>query len=254
MTHLLQRWLTHPLTREMNIDDPQTTALRLRVIRPKPFLRKIYEEWCRNIAAQFPSHARALELGSGAGFLKELMPQLITSELFSTPGAELVIDARAIAMDEASLDSIVMMDVLHHIPDCSSFFHEASRVVRPGGRIVMIEPWNTTWSRWVYQKLHHEPFRPDVLEWRIPITGPLSGANAALPWIIFQRDRTLFETRHPEWRIERIHPIMSFAYLFSGGVSLRGLVPGWMYQLVRLLEQHCYEASLAMFAMITLKR
>lgn len=44
MTDLLQRWLAHPLTRGMNIDYPQTTALRLRVIRSKPFLRKLYEE------------------------------------------------------------------------------------------------------------------------------------------------------------------------------------------------------------------
>ena len=47
-------------------------------------------------------------------------------------------------MADASLDGIVMTDVLHHIPDCTSLFHEAARVIRPGGRVVMIEPWNTT--------------------------------------------------------------------------------------------------------------
>lgn len=254
MTGFLHRRLAHPLTRGMDIDDPQTTALRLQIIRSKPFLRKLYEEWYRDIATHFPSDAQVLELGSGAGFLKEFIPQLITSELFSTPGAERVIDAQAIAMAEASLDGIVMTDVLHHIPDCSSFFHEAARVIRPGGRVVMIEPWNTTWSRWVYQHLHHEPFEPDAREWRIPISGPLSGANGALPWIIFQRDRALFEASHPQWRIVRILPIMPFAYLLSGGVSLRSFLPGWMYQPVRLLEQRCNEASRAMFAMITLKR
>lgn len=254
MASFLHRWLAHPLTRGMDIDDPQTTALRLQIIRSKPFLRKLYEEWYRDIATHFPSDARVLELGSGAGFLKEFVPQLITSELFSTPGVERVIDAQTIAMAEASLDGIVMTDVLHHIPDCSSFFHEAARVIRPGGGVVMIEPWNTTWSRWVYQHLHHEPFKPDAREWRIPLSGPLSGANGALPWIIFQRDRALFEARHPQWRIVSILPIMPFAYLLSGGVSLRNFLPGWMYQPVRFLEQRCNEASRAMFAMITLLR
>lgn len=117
----------------MDIDDPHTMALRLQIIRSKPFLRKLYEEWYPDIATHFPSDALVLELGSGAGFLKEFIPELITSELFSTPGAERVIDAQAIAMAEASLDGIVMTDVLHHIPDCSSFFHEAPRVIRPGG-------------------------------------------------------------------------------------------------------------------------
>lgn len=254
MSGLLQRWLAHPLTRGMDIDDPQTTALRLQIVRSKPFLRKLYEEWYRSIAAHFPFDARILELGSGAGFLKELLPQLITSELFSTPGVARVIDAQAIAMAEASLDGIVMTDVLHHIPDCNSFFHEATRVIRPGGKVVMIEPWNTPWSRWVYQHLHHEPFEPNAQEWRIPLSGPLSGANGALPWIVFQRDRGLFETRHPQWRIEGIHPIMPAAYVLSGGVSLKSTLPGWMYQPIRFLEQHCNEASWAMFAIIVLRR
>ena len=254
MAGFLHRWLAHPLTRGMDIDDPQTTALRLQIIRSKPFLRKLYEEWYRDITTHFPSDARVLELGSGAGFLKEFVPQLITSELFSTPGVERFIDAQAIAMPEASLDGIVMTDVLHHIPDCSSFFQEAARVIRPGGGVVMIEPWNTTWSRWVYQHLHHEPFEPDAREWRIPLSGPLSGANGALPWIIFQRDRALFEAKHPQWRIVSILPIMPFAYLLSGGVSLRSFLPGWMYQPVRFLEQRYNEALRAMFAVITLLR
>jgi hypothetical protein len=213
MTGYLHRWLAHFLARGVDINDPQTTALQRQIIRSKPFLRKLYEKWSRDIATHFPSDTGVLELGSGAGFLKEFIPQLITSELFPTPGVERVIDVQVIAMAKASLDGIVMMDVRHHIPDCSSFFHDAARVIRPGWKVVMIEPWNTTWSRWVYQYLHHEPFEPDVQEWRIPISGPLSAANGSLPWIIFPRDRALFETRHPQWRIVSILPIMPFAWL-----------------------------------------
>ena len=199
LTDLLNQWLAHPLTRGMDIDQPQTTALRKQIISSKPFLEKLYEEWYRRIAAKFPPDARVLELGSGAGFLKEFMPSLITSELFPTPGVDLVIDAQAIDMPEGSIDGIVMTGVLHHIADCNRFFQEASRVIRNGGKIVMIEPWNTGWARWIYMHLHHEPFEPDAQEWRIQTSGPLSGANGALPWIILQRDRTLFEARFPQW-------------------------------------------------------
>ena len=238
----------------MDIDNPDTTALRLQIIQSKPFLKKLYEEWYQRIASCFPTGARVLELGSGAGFLKSLMPNLITSELFPTPSVELVIDAQSIALSDASLDGIVMTDVLHHIPDSNSFFLEAARVIRVGGHIVMIEPWNTPWSRWVYTHLHHEPFDPNALDWRIPSYGPLSGANGALPWIIFHRDKTIFEKLYPQLRIESIVPFMPFAYLCSGGVSLRSLLPGWMYRFTRFLEQHTNELSRAMFAMIILKR
>ena len=126
LTDLLNKWLAHPLTKGMNIDQPQTTAFRKQIISSKPFLEKLYEEWYRGIAAQFLPNARVLELGSGPGFLKEFKPSLITSELFPTPGVDLVIGAQAIDMPEGSIDGIVMTGVLHHIPDCSLFFKEVS--------------------------------------------------------------------------------------------------------------------------------
>ena len=118
----------------------------------------------------------------------------------------------------------------------------------------MIEPWNTGWARWIYMHLHHEPFEPDAQEWRIQTSGPLSGANGALPWIILQRDRTLFEARFPQWRVVRISPIMPVAYLLSGGVSLQSIFPDWMYQSVRFFEQIFKEKSWAMFAVFILER
>lgn len=98
---------------------------------------------CNAFSAPYTS----VRIGVGGRFPEGFIPQLITSELFSVPGVERIIDAQAIAMGDTSFDGIVMTDVLHHIPNCSSFFHEAARVIRVWGKVVMIEPWNTTWSR-----------------------------------------------------------------------------------------------------------
>ncbi|MFZ4795769.1 MAG: class I SAM-dependent methyltransferase, partial [Blastocatellia bacterium] len=140
MIDKLKKWLEHPLTRGLALDDPQTTARRLEVIRAKPFLTRLYAEWYRRLAAYFPPGARILEIGSGAGFLREFIPGLITSEVFEVPGVDRVIDAQAIDLGDATLDGIVMTDVFHHLPDCARFFVEATRVIRPGGWIVMVEP------------------------------------------------------------------------------------------------------------------
>ena len=70
----------------MDIDDPETTARRLQVVSSKPLLKNIYKEWRWDVTGHFSPVARLLELGSGAGFLKEFMRQLITSELLRTPG------------------------------------------------------------------------------------------------------------------------------------------------------------------------
>jgi SAM-dependent methyltransferase len=195
-------------------------------------------------------------LGSGAGFLDEIIPGLITSEIFPCPGVKLVLDGQSLPFADASLRAIVMTDVLHHIPGPRLFFAEAARCVRPGGAIVAIEPWVTRWSQWSYGRFHHEPFDPKRVDWEFPLSGPLSGANGAMPWIIFQRDRERFEREFPQWEIVSIRPTMPLRYLLSGGVSLRSLMPGITCGLWRGIEAMLdpWRNSWAMFAEIKLLR
>jgi len=248
----LKKLLEHPLTRGLSVDDTRTTLLRRDIIRDKQFLSAIYSEWYEMIIRALPGKADVLELGSGAGFLPRYLPDVITSEVFMTPGVRLIASACDLPLPPQSLDAIIMTDVFHHIPDVDRFLHEATRCVRPGGKIVMIEPWRTRWSEWIYTRLHPEPFLPDS-GWKLPHSGPLSGANGALPWIVFERDRDKFESRHPQWQIKKIDPIMPVAYLLSGGVSMRSLMPGWMYTPVRRLEHLLFQKSWAMFALIELE-
>ena len=202
---MLQRLLAHPLTRNLDLDDPRTTALRRSIIQSKPFLRQLYTEWYQEIRDALPEgEAPVLELGSGAGFLGEFLPGLISSDVFRIPGVSLVLDGRALPFRSASLRGIAMTEVLHHIPDAGCFLAEAARCVQPGGVVVMIEPWVTAWSRFVWGRLHHEPFIPNAADWTISPIGPLSGANGALPWIVFERDRAIFHQRFPEWEIRSI--------------------------------------------------
>ena len=249
---LISKLLAHPLTRGMSVDDPLTTLYRRKIIQNKSFLRLIYLEWYELIKAKLPEGDQVLELGSGAGFLQEILPNIITSEIFETPGISLIADACQLPFSDSALDAIVMTDVLHHIPNVDRFFSEAERCIRPGGKIIMIEPWRSAWSEWVYKNLHPEPFEIES-GWKIPASGPLSGANGALPWIVFERDRLLFESKYPNWLIKNINPIMPFSYLLSGGVSMRSLLPGFMYRPVRGLESIFGEQKYAMFALIELQ-
>jgi SAM-dependent methyltransferase len=253
----LRNLLAHPLTRGQDLDDPRTTVLRRRIVREKPFLRRIYQEWYATLAADIPTgDGRVLELGSGAGFFNETVPDAITSEIFTCPGIDVVLDAQQMALPDASLHAIVMTDVFHHLPRPRAFFAEATRTVRAGGVVAMIEPWASAWSKVIYTKLHHEPFRPDAEQWEFPPAGPLSGANGALPWIVFQRDRERFEREFPQWRIETVQPFMPLRYLVSGGVSMRSLMPGWTTPLWRVAEGALspMRSQTAMFVHVVLRR
>lgn len=250
------RLLGHPLTRGLDLDDPRTTGLRARILREKRFLRAIYEEWYEVIRSSLPPEGgTVLELGAGAGFLRALVPGTVGSDVFVVPGVDVVLDGRHLPMAPRSLRAIVMTNVLHHIPEPVQFLAEAVRCLKPGGRIVMLEPWVSGWSSLVYRRLHHEPFLPDSASWSIPSAGPLSGANGALPWILFERDRHEFERRFPELVIREVRPTMPFRYLVSGGVGSRVDMPLWTFGAWRRIEQLLdpLRRHLAMFAYIVVE-
>ncbi|MGA2184431.1 MAG: methyltransferase domain-containing protein [Bryobacteraceae bacterium] len=257
MIERIRRLLAHPETRDLSIDDPRTTQRRRGIIESNRFLWRIYDEWYRLIAARIPAGPDSvLELGSGAGFLALYIPDLIASEVFPCSGIQLVLDARRLPFSSGSLRAIAMVDVLHHIPDNRAFLREAQRCLRSGGSIVMIEPWVSTWSRPIYSRLHNEPFDPNAKDWTFPDTGPLSGANGALPWIMFQRDRKVFEAEFPELEIRAVRPFMPFRYLVSGGVSMRQLMPSATFPLWRRLESWLctWPHHWSMFALVHLSR
>jgi SAM-dependent methyltransferase len=230
--------------------------MRRALIARKGFLRRVYEEWYRSIVSQVPSGgAPVLELGSGPSFLKDHLPGLVMSDVQWEADLDVVLDGLYLPLARESLRAIVMTNVLHHLPEVRLFFNDAARTVRPGGAIVLIEPWVTGFSRLVYA-FHHEPFRPDAADWSFPPGGPLSGANGALPWIVFARDRAIFEREFPMWQIEKIEPMMPLVYLLSGGVSMRSLMPAWSFPMWSAVEQALagFRWKLGMIAMIVLRR
>jgi len=230
--------MVHPLVRGIDTDDPRAIPLRRRLIQERPFLRRIYDEWYATVAESLPAGPGAvLELGSGAGFLKDLIPGLVTSELSVQEGVRLVLDGQMMPIATGALRAVVMTNVLHHLPESRRFLREAARTVRPGGRLVMIEPWVSKWSAFVYRQLHHEPFVPDAATWEFPPGGPLSAANIAVPWILFVRDRSMFEREFPQWRLQVLRPSMPFRYFVSGGVSARALTPSWTFAAWRSFER-----------------
>ena len=250
--------LAHPLTHGLDIDSPALTIRRSRIIQQKAFLKCFYKKCYLSIAALLPNSVNGpvLEIGSGAGFLKECIPGLLTSEILHIPGVDVICDGQKLPFRSASLRGIVMLDVLHHIPCPKLFLSTAAHCVQPGGAIVMIEPWNTRWSQFVYRHLHHEPFDQKTSGWNLPSAGPLSQANSAIPWIIFERDRKVFEQEFPDWRLKKKILHSPLNYLLSGGISYRVSLPAFLFETCSKFENllNPWMDFWAMFATIVLIR
>jgi len=254
----LKARLIHPAARGIDIDAPDSNLIFSRILKKNVFLRRIYQQWYSEISDALPLDVEGpvLELGSGAGFFKEHLPGLITSEILRVSSVDIVLDGQYLPFENSSLRGIVMVDVFHHIPGVKLFLAEAERCLKPGGVIVMVEPWCTGWSRFVYRYIHYEPFCPDAENWHFPSGGPLSSANSALPWIVFDRDVNIFKKEFSFLTIESISLHTPFAYLLSRGVTMRSLVPATLFDVCRKFENKFSPlmGSLAMFATIVLKR
>jgi SAM-dependent methyltransferase len=202
------------------------------LIRENRFLVEIYRDFYARILAQIPvaDFSRVLELGSGGGFLKEVAPHVVTSECVAVPGIERVVDAGRIdaAFGDASLDAICGLNVFHHLPDAAGFLRGASRVLRPRGRIVFVEPWFTPVGQWFHRLLHHEPFVDDAEFWGVVGEGRMTAANTRLPTSVFRDSDARFEREFPGLRIRTREAFHKWLYLLSGGLRLNTRVPRWL--------------------------
>lgn len=254
----LIEWLRLPETMGIeNLDDPATTLLHAEIIKKKPFLRNLYAEFYNQFKKSVPGFEKRLlvELGSGGGFIKEIIGNVVTSDILDLPNVDKVFSSSRMPFNDGGVDAFFMVDVLHHITDPRAFFTEALRCLKIGGKVVMIEPANTLWSRFIYKNFHHELFDPDG-KWTLEEAGPLSQGNGAIPWIIFCRDRVIFESEFPSLRIVRMRNHTPLRYLLSGGLTLRQLVPSFTYPLVKAVEYLLSPLNnwLGMFQTIELKK
>lgn len=258
-----------------DFDDPATTLLHAEIIQKKLFLRKLYIDFYKQLEKVVSDCEEkvVVELGSGAGFIKEVISNAITSDILELPNVDKVFSALEMPFEKASVDAFFMFDVLHHIADPRAFFREALRCLKIGGKIVMIEPANTLWSRFIYKNFHHELFDTQA-KWELGSgpsrlgqaetgkagslqeAGPLSHGNGALPWIIFSRDRRIFENEFSSLRIIRMRNHTPLRYLLSGGLTLRQLVPSFTYPAIKAIEYALSPVNnlLGMFQTIELEK
>ena len=210
------------------LDDPARGDELRRTILGKPTLKRFYMEIYGKYAdclTRCPADGLAVELGSGGGFAKTVIPEILTTDVIPYEDVERVVDATRMPFENASVRLIAMLNVFHHIPDVAAFLREAVRCVMPGGRVLIIDQHPGWIGKPILRYLHHEPFRPDAATWSFETEGPLSGANGALAWMVFARDYQRFETEFRDLRLLRYEPFAPLRYWLCGGLKKWSLLP-----------------------------
>jgi SAM-dependent methyltransferase len=205
----------------------------------KPGLRRVYGRWFKALRDACVPNRSIVEIGCGPGFFKELYPEVLATDVVPNPHADRIVDGTTLPFSDDEVGNVVLLDVFHHLPDPRQFLREVARVLRPGGRLVMIEPWVGLAGRLLFRYVHHEecdlsvdPATPwDATEKRDPMTG-----NAALPYLYF-RPHGYLERMQLPLRVVRCERFAAVPWILSGGFQPFGLLPAWLVPVVEALDR-----------------
>jgi SAM-dependent methyltransferase len=196
----------------------------------KPALRTVYQDFYGRLARECRP-GRTIEIGGGIGNLKQCLADVVATDIQFAPWLDCVADAQRLPFAAGSAANIVMVDVLHHLEFPAVFFREAARVLRPGGRVLMVEPAITYGSTLFYRLFHHEPVRTSAEALANGTPDPRRDpydSNQAIPTLLVTRERQRFHGRFPELRIVRVVWFGLAAYPLSGGFKPWSLLTAGM--------------------------
>jgi SAM-dependent methyltransferase len=212
-----------------------------RAWQANPALRALYAEWYGRVAAALPppSLGPRVELGSGPGLAREFIPELELTDVVGAPWHDRECSADALPFPDGGVGALVLFDVLHHLTSPRAFFAEATRVLAPGGRIVLCEPYVSPLSYPIYRWFHEEPLdmKVDPLATHGADDRDPFDSNQAIPTLMFGRARAAFAAAFPSLRLARVEHLAGPSYPASGGFSRGPLLPWPLWSALHRIER-----------------
>ena len=231
-----------PSVQNIDVDGCDRLRVHRKILSRKPMLKSVFTEFHRQfdrLDKKFLSGAGArVELGAGVAPIRDSYADVLATDIVPGSGLDRVLDAENIDFSAESIRVIFGQNCFHHFPHPSRFFEELDRVLVPGGGAILLEPYYGFAAAFLYRRMFHtEGYDKDFISWETPNSGPMNGANQALSYIVFIRDRAEFERRFPKLRIVHQQVCSNYLlYLMSGGMNFRQLWPNWAAPILSLLQ------------------
>ena len=208
----------------------------------KPLLRTLYGDFYRQISTHLSRlpDGKIVELGSGLGNIHEVIPDCIRTDLFPNPWIDQIENAYKLSFADETVSDLILTDVFHHLKYPGTALNELHRVLRRGGRVIMLEPYLSALGLFVYGASHDEPI---AVTQRIEWFAPESWNPENIGFYAAQGNATRifvqngFRSKLEIWRnIETIR-LSAIAYSASGGFSKPQLYPTSFLPIIKRLEK-----------------
>ncbi|RPH59180.1 MAG: class I SAM-dependent methyltransferase [Chloroflexi bacterium] len=181
-----------------------------------------------------------VDLGSGIGNIKDVIPDCLRTDLFPNPWIDQVENAYALSFADGTVSDLVLFDVFHHLRYPGTALREFERVLRPGGRVLIFDPFISLLGLIVYGLLHQEPIGwRDYIDWFAPKgwsaqNSDYYAAQGNTTRIFFGRlDPALLKS----WKVETRQRFAAFSHIASGGYSGPQLYPESAYPFMRSVDR-----------------
>lgn len=182
---------------------------------------------------------KLIEIGSGSSLFKYYYPEVISTDIKSHKYNDMSLDAQNMNnIEDSSINCFFAINCFHHFPEPDKFFAELNRTLKSGGTCIIIEPYYGMLGNFLYKRMFEtESFDKNQKDWSYIVDGPMVGANQALSYIVFRRDKMVFSTKYPNFEIVDERIINNYTrYLLSGGLNFKQLVPNFMEKPLIALE------------------
>ncbi len=211
----------------------------------KPVLRQIYKVFYKLIAEHLANihGGHVVELGSGIGNVKHVIPHCIRTDLFLNECIDQIENAYKLSFPDNSVSDLILFDVFHHLQYPGTALEELHRVLLPKGRVIIFEPCLSSILGFiVFGLLHHEPLgMKESIQWFAPEewyhgTVDYYAAQANTSRIFFNKK---FKKYFSQWDVKIKKQFSAISYVLSGGYSKPQLYPTAALPVMRVLDKIC---------------
>lgn len=199
---------------------------RERILTHPPNLEFLLQRRTDFLRHYLHPEERVLEVGAGLGIVGLYVEglRLTSTDIHREAWVHAVADAMVLPFRDSAFDSVVCLNVLHHLTQPLLAIKEMARVLRAGGRLLITEPHASLAMRMVITLTGHEyvdpnvdPFGPESCQ---SCADPAMNGNNAIGDLIFS-DHARFQAAFPFLKVEHDRLVECVTFLNSGGVSYR---------------------------------
>jgi glycosyltransferase involved in cell wall biosynthesis len=247
--------MRRPTKKRSQASNP-TYAEQLRIQRKNsslPSIQVYLKSLYGRVENEIKLDAEYLEIGAGAGISKDFLKEyrIQRTDFMSSEDNEIRgnVDAHALPYKNDEFDGVLLFDALHHFTMPLHAIKECLRVTKPGGKIILIEPYVSLFSYPIYKFFHFEKtswiYRLDSSD-GAP-SGPEQGdqgiSKAILKSLKYSKTQQL--KGFSSWNYSLITP---FSFFLTGGATSPLKIPSSVIKFAVMIENRLPKALMRFIA------